>query len=322
MLVSVVVPVFNGERYLAETLESVLGQSFQEFEVIVVDDGSTDRSARVLSEYKNRIKIIYQKNGGVCRARNSGVVKAKGELIAFIDQDDIWYKHKLERQVDVFLSNPETAFAYSNIDIIDSSGRIIEERGLESWNLDWIRPFIKGHLHPFPSTVMIKRELLLSQGGFSTDFMGNAHEDVELWARLCQVTDFYYIDRALVQYRSDIMRYIYTNTETDTVKKKNISRIFVEEDREYKSKNTIILHDKLEALYGKDVTMRTHLDRIFVKEAERQSVIGTSLAWDGNFKDARKRFLAAWKLDRKRRYLSGYLRSCLPSKYSRRLFPD
>lgn len=104
--VSVVIPLYNGERYVAEAIETVLAQSLQAFEIIVVNDGSTDGSLALLDSYGKRIVRVDQDNDGTAAARNAGVKVAKGELLAFLDQDDYWTLDKLERQVALLRANP------------------------------------------------------------------------------------------------------------------------------------------------------------------------------------------------------------------------
>jgi glycosyltransferase involved in cell wall biosynthesis len=120
-LVSVIIPVFNGSRYLAEAVESVLIQTYQPVEVIVVDDGSTDNSAGIACSFKD-IHYIYQKNQGVAVARNTGLAAAHGDFIAFLDADDTWPVHKLKTQVDYLLSHPAVGFTIARIKNIIEPG--------------------------------------------------------------------------------------------------------------------------------------------------------------------------------------------------------
>ncbi|MBD2603497.1 glycosyltransferase family 2 protein [Scytonema hofmannii FACHB-248] len=112
-LISVVIPVYNRERYLSEAIESVLGQTYPAIELIVVDDGSSDRSAEIAQSYP----VIYhfQPNGGIGSARNAGIALAKGEFFAFLDSDDIWVTDKLAKQMAVFEVDPnlEAVFGYA-----------------------------------------------------------------------------------------------------------------------------------------------------------------------------------------------------------------
>ncbi len=110
--VSVVIPTYNAASWIAETLESVLAQTVQPAEIIVVDDGSTDDTAVVLDPYQNRIRHICQDNAGVSAARNRAIEAANGEFIAFLDSDDIWHPQKLEYQMDVF-AHPRAGTAWN-----------------------------------------------------------------------------------------------------------------------------------------------------------------------------------------------------------------
>lgn len=107
-IVSVVIPVFNGERFIAEAIQSVFNQNYEPLEIIVVDDGSTDGTSAVVKELAGNIRYYYQQNGGVAVARNAGLRLAKGGLIAFIDSDDLWVNNKLKFQMEHFNKFPET----------------------------------------------------------------------------------------------------------------------------------------------------------------------------------------------------------------------
>jgi glycosyltransferase involved in cell wall biosynthesis len=114
-LISCIVPVFNGERYLGETLDSILGQTYQPLEIIVVDDGSTDGTAAVASNYENRIRYFFQSNAGPTAARNLGLDVAQGEFVAFLDSDDLWHKEKLARQMARFEKRSELALCVTMV---------------------------------------------------------------------------------------------------------------------------------------------------------------------------------------------------------------
>ena len=106
-LISCVVPVFNGERYLRETLDSILAQTYRVLEIIVADDGSTDGSASVVADYGDKARYLRQANMGAPAARNLGIKAARGDFIAFLDADDLWHSRKLERQMARFEARPE-----------------------------------------------------------------------------------------------------------------------------------------------------------------------------------------------------------------------
>ena len=106
-LISCIVPVFNGVRYLAEALESILNQTYRPLEIIVVDDGSTDQTPAVIRRYSDRIRSIHQDNAGPAKARNRGLGESGGDFVAFLDADDLWHPEKLERQAARFRARPE-----------------------------------------------------------------------------------------------------------------------------------------------------------------------------------------------------------------------
>jgi glycosyltransferase involved in cell wall biosynthesis len=106
-LVSCIVPVFNGERYLAEALDSVLGQTYRALEVIVVDDGSTDGTPAVVRTFGARVRCVTQPNAGLAAARNRGLAAATAELVAFLDADDLWLPEKIACQMERFRAHPE-----------------------------------------------------------------------------------------------------------------------------------------------------------------------------------------------------------------------
>ncbi len=106
-LISCIVPVFNGERYLAEALESILNQSYRPLEIVVADDGSSDNTVAVVARYGTRVRYLWQPNSGPAAARNLGLSTALGEFVAFLDADDLWHPEKLERQMARFAARPE-----------------------------------------------------------------------------------------------------------------------------------------------------------------------------------------------------------------------
>ncbi len=115
-LVSVIIPFFNREVYLAEAIESVLSQTYHPMEIILVDDGSTDNSAPIAKQHINpSIKYIYQENQGIGAALNTGIEHAEGDYISFLDSDDLWMKNKTEIQISVFLSHPNIDMVFGHV---------------------------------------------------------------------------------------------------------------------------------------------------------------------------------------------------------------
>ena len=117
--VSVIIPAYNSSGFIEDALESVFKQTYRNYEVIVVDDGSTDKSAEIIGSFSDkRIIYIYQENHGVSVARNKGILESKGEYIAFLDSDDLWLPEKLEKQVAILNNNKNTGLVYTDFDVI------------------------------------------------------------------------------------------------------------------------------------------------------------------------------------------------------------
>lgn len=182
--VTVLIAAYNAERTLRRALDSVLAQTAAASQIIVVDDGSQDRTHQVAAQaYAGRVLALSQKNGGVSSARNRGLQVATGEFVAFLDADDWWAPEKLERQLQVFASRPQTEMTYTGLVVVD------EETGAECprtptnprtlWpQLRWTNPFIP------PSSVMVRRSVLEELRGFNETL--SVGEDWELWFKLAR----------------------------------------------------------------------------------------------------------------------------------------
>ncbi|MFH1421233.1 MAG: glycosyltransferase [Planctomycetota bacterium] len=200
-LVSAVVPTYNAEKYISNTIQSVLNQTYKKTEIVVVDDGSSDKTLSVLDKYGKSIKIFTQANQGVSAARNKGITESSGELIAFLDADDIWLPHKIERQVKQFLAQPEPGFVYSRV-------RYCSEKELpRDYDIKpkFFRGFITRDLFCYPfiatSTVMVRSKCLRETGVF--DIRNRSNQDYDLWLRLSSKYKADYINEPLVIYNLD-----------------------------------------------------------------------------------------------------------------------
>ncbi|WP_413161550.1 glycosyltransferase [Capilliphycus salinus ALCB114379] len=180
--VSVIIPAYNGSRFISQAVESVLSQTDCDCEVIVVDDGSTDNTANILQQFSDRIRYFYQNNQGVASARNRGIQEAKGELIALLDQDDIFLPNKLAEQMACFKRFPKVGFVNSGWRLIDRDGNNISE--IEPWNhlphLDFKTLIV--HSPILPSAIMFRRSWWEKVGGFDSRF--NGVDDAEFVWRL------------------------------------------------------------------------------------------------------------------------------------------
>ncbi|HEU6446894.1 MAG TPA: glycosyltransferase [Verrucomicrobiae bacterium] len=184
--ISVIVPVFNGAPFIAETLESVRTQTFREIEVIVVDDGSTDNTAEIVQKFcaeDSRFTLIQQKNAGVSAARNTAIHRARYEWIAFLDGDDVWLPEKLARQADALRSNPAANFCYTNFSIWDGRHDLglgfSDDRPMPAG--DVLEQLIFG-IRFVPSTALVRRDLVIEAGLFRKEM--ESSEDWDLWLRM------------------------------------------------------------------------------------------------------------------------------------------
>jgi len=184
-LVSVVVPVYNGERFLKESLESVFAQTFQDYEVVCVNDGSTDGSCALLEQYGARVRVIQQANAGQSAARNEGVRQATGAFVAFLDQDDRWYPSKLAQQAAVLNAEPDVVMVHCNYDRVDGDGRVLVAGAALAERVSALASPLGrliGDALVFPSAMMVRRDVFQLVGGFDPELRG--FEDFDLIARL------------------------------------------------------------------------------------------------------------------------------------------
>lgn len=201
-LVSVVIPVYNGERFLKESLESVFAQTCHDYEVVCVDDGSTDGSCSLLEQYGARVRVIQQENAGQSAARNAGVRQATGAFVAFLDQDDLWYPSKLAQQVAVLNAEADVALVHCNYDRIDGDGRVlVAGAALAERASDLASPLgrLIGEVLVFPSAMMVRRDVFQRVGGFDPELRG--FEDFDLIARLKQQGRFVLLNESGMAYR-------------------------------------------------------------------------------------------------------------------------
>ena len=180
--VSVIIPSYNCARYLPEAIESVLDQTYQDYEIIVINDGSTDQTSEVITPYLEQIRYVYQENQGAGEARNRGLYLARGELIAFLDADDLFLPHKLKEQVAILEEREE-------IGIVNSGFRVIRENGepimdVERWQeIPELTPEVwLLHKPILPSAMMFRRQWFELVGGFRQRFF--PCEDMEIVLRM------------------------------------------------------------------------------------------------------------------------------------------
>jgi glycosyltransferase involved in cell wall biosynthesis len=205
--VSVIMPTYNRASMIMESIRSVLGQSFTNLELIIVDDGSTDGTGEIVASYLDpRIKYFRQNNLGVVAARNSALEHASGEYIFFLDSDDVLMKNAMEKAVRVLDGHPEAGFCFGQAYLMDDKQRVfgLRRQGYTpSYVKDGIGEIEKAVLngnHIPTSTILVRRECLEKIGFFNKEF-GLGSEDFELWIRLARLYSVAYIAEPLIKYR-------------------------------------------------------------------------------------------------------------------------
>ena len=199
--VSVIIPVFNGERFIKEAIESVLAQTYQDFELIVVDDGSTDGTSRIVQNYP-KVQYLYQSRdqvqGGQCSARNRGIHAAGGRYIAFLDCDDSWYPEKLAHQVPVLDRHPEIGVVYSDQERINGQGKTLKIVRCANWKGGYEAAFFGGH-NLANSSMLVRKEILEKAGFYDEDM--SACSDKDLFVRLFDQCQFFCVNKVLIKKR-------------------------------------------------------------------------------------------------------------------------
>jgi len=200
--VSIIIPVYNGEKYIEEALDSVFAQTFPDYEIIVVNDGSTDGTEQRIERYRDRLTYVLQQHtGSAGAARNSGLRVAKAPLIAFLDADDVWFPAKLQRQV-------EFARAHPDYGIITTDVEWFNEEGVINPSLRKVYPIVNGRVmeqllfHNWVSTsaAMVRRECFDKLGVFDEE-PGVCREDWMMWMRIASRYSVYFIDELLARHR-------------------------------------------------------------------------------------------------------------------------
>ena len=199
--ISIIIPVYNGERFIRQTIESVLRQTYHNLEIIVTDDNSTDSSRQILSEFTDgRLKIVCsEKRNGVARNRNNGFKLSTGDFIAFLDQDDIWLPEKLDLQLRALLKYPNAYVAYSWMDIIDENNNKISEGYRTKSEGNVYFELLKRSFLLSMSSPMIIRKAFEEEGGFDETLDGC--DDWEFLVRIAKKHYFVCVPKVLSFYR-------------------------------------------------------------------------------------------------------------------------
>lgn len=197
-MISVVIPLYNKEQSIASTLQTVLKQTYQDFEIVIVNDGSTDHSVEEVAKVTDpRIRLIHQSNAGVSAARNRGIEETKGDYIAFLDADDVWKPDYLKTQYELTLKYPGCSVFASNYEFKDTQEKVtptiirkLSFKGVDGILSNYFEVASCSHPPLWTSAVMIKKSAIQSIGGFPAGIKSG--EDLLTWARLaCQYSIAY-----------------------------------------------------------------------------------------------------------------------------------
>ncbi len=299
MLISVVIPCYNRQKYIGAAIESALAQTWETLEVIVVDDGSTDDSLSIVKSFGDRIKLIVQPNGGVAQARNTGIDAASGDWIALLDSDDIWLPNKLQRQMDVLKLFPESVLLHTLCSTIDADDKPC---GAPAQTVsDKFEPEalfkLMHHCFPTTSSVMIRKDVLLNAGKFDAYFEQNggfAAEDWELYVRVAEYGGFGFVGESLTLYR------VHGDSKTLSDKLRHTNGL-------------ILLRSRIE---GRSAEWRLKYDDTALREALRVhhqqyahvlARLGVILMSRDDFRGAADAFKKAFEFDSKLKHKARYL---------------
>jgi glycosyltransferase involved in cell wall biosynthesis len=198
--VSVIIPAYNSMTYLPATIENVLGQTFTDFEVLVVDDGSSDRTAAWVSQVQDRrVRLISQANQGTCAARNTGIALAQGEYIAFLDADDLWHPTKLAKQVCYLDERPEVGLVYTWTVLIDPEGKPTGRVFASRAQGDVWQQLVQHNITESGSSFMMRRQCFETVGVFDPNLPHAG--DWDMCLRIAARYSFGVIEEPLVYYR-------------------------------------------------------------------------------------------------------------------------
>jgi glycosyltransferase involved in cell wall biosynthesis len=221
-LISVIIPVFNGEKWIEQTINSVLSQTFKSYELIIINDGSTDNTEKVILDFNDKLIYRIKENGGQASARNLGIKLASGEYISFIDSDDLWVPEKLDIQYSQLLQSG-LKWSYTNAiafreDISNIIFRFSESNKHYSGEI-----FDKLFLNCFiPSpTLLINKSVFDRIGLFNEDLLLKNREDWNMWIRISQFYPIHYISEPLAYYR------LHSNSVTSSESRDNSINGFI-----------------------------------------------------------------------------------------------
>ena len=207
---SVVISLFNKEKSIGNTIKSVLDQTLMDYEIIVINDGSTDKSEEIVRKFKNeKIKLFTTKNQGVSQARNLGIEKSSGELIAFLDADDFWFPEHLQRLQELYFLFPDCGFYATNYEMYFSSKKTIPNVFIDIPKTEWrgiVTDFFKSSMInriTLTSAIAVPKNIFYEIGNFNPKITLGAGEDIELWIRIALKYEVAFDNKVSTRYQLD-----------------------------------------------------------------------------------------------------------------------
>ncbi len=301
--VSVIVPAYNAAATIAGTVESVFAQTFRDFELIVIDDGSTDRTREILAGFGDRVRLIEQHNNGPAAARNAGARLASGEYLAFLDADDLWRPTMLARAVAELDADSSATLVFFNASVADSEGVELGTSliGKEFDHAPSLNELLTQLWPIMPSAAVVRRSAYEKCGGYRDELKGASFrfEDVDFWIRMREQGPFLYIAEPLVVWRFAWFP-------------KKLKKL-----PDY-SKALHVFEKHLQAHYG--VSARPLVEARARAPRSILAHIGLKALRDADRARARSAFARAIKVDpyRVKNYLR-WMRACLPYALAQRL---
>ncbi|MGK7957036.1 MAG: glycosyltransferase family 2 protein [Crocosphaera sp.] len=200
VLVSVIIPTYNAESTIVETIQSVQNQTFKDLEIIIIDDGSQDNTISILSNLKEKCLSIYPSaHQGVSSSRNLGITKAQGKWIAFLDADDLWTTDKLEKQVQALQNNPQAKISYSWTSFIDEKGQLLWDGKPLYFEGNVYKELLIENFIASGSNALIEKEAIMGVGKFDPNL--TIGEDWEFYVRLAREFNFIVVPERQILYR-------------------------------------------------------------------------------------------------------------------------
>lgn len=255
---SVIISLFNKEKSIGNTIKSVLDQSFIDYEIIVINDGSSDKSEKIVREFNNeKIKLFTTKNQGVSQARNLGIEKSSGKIIAFLDADDFWFPKHLQRLQELYFLFPDCGFYATNYEMYFSSKKTIPNVFIDIPKTEWrgiVKDFFKSSMInriTLTSAIAVPKNIFDKIGNFDPKITLGAGEDIDLWIRIALKYKVAFDNKISVRYQLD--------SENRVSLTKTLSRNFAKFDQFEAEEKTNLSLKKFLDLYRTEFAIKHKL---------------------------------------------------------------